>query len=82
MLGISTLVFWDRINVMLGFSDDSFLHNGILLTVLGQATFIASYCMLVFVARLQRYDTGLTEAALDLGATHVQAFPKKSSCRS
>ena len=32
--------------------------------------------MLVFVARLQRYDTGLTEAALDLGATHVQAFRK------
>ena len=32
--------------------------------------------MLVFVARLQRYDVGLTEAALDLGATHVQAFRK------
>ncbi len=76
VLGISTLVFWDRINVMLGFSDDSFLHNGIFLTVLGQSTFIASYCMLVFVARLQRYDVGLTEAALDLGATHVQAFRK------
>jgi spermidine/putrescine transport system permease protein len=76
VLGISTLVFWDRVNVMLGFSNDSFLHNGILLTVLGQSTFIASYCMLVFVARLQRYDVGLTEAALDLGATHVQAFRK------
>jgi len=76
VLGISTLVFWDRINVMLGLSPDSFLHNGIFLTVLGQATFIASYCMLVFVARLQRYDTGLTEAALDLGASHVQAFRK------
>ena len=76
VLGISTLVFWDRVNVMLGLSSDSFLHNGILLTVLGQSTFIASYCMLVFVARLQRYDTGLTEAALDLGATHVQAFRK------
>ena len=76
VLGISTLVFWDRVNVMLGFSNDSFLHNGIFLTVLGQSTFIASYCMLVFVARLQRYDVGLTEAALDLGATHVQAFRK------
>lgn len=76
VLGISTLVFWDRVNVMLGLSNDSFLHNGILLTVLGQSTFIASYCMLVFVARLQRYDVGLTEAALDLGATHVQAFRK------
>ena len=76
VLGISTLVFWDRINVMLGLSDDSILHNGIFLTVLGQSTFIASYCMLVFVARLQRYDPGLTEAALDLGATQVQAFRK------
>ena len=32
--------------------------------------------MLVLVARLQRYDVGLTEAALDLGATHAQAFRK------
>jgi len=52
------------------------LHNGLFLTILGQSTFIASYCMLVFVARLQRFDTGLTEAALDLGATNVQAFKK------
>ncbi len=76
VIGISTLVFWARINTMLGLSPDSFLANGIFLSVLGQSTFIASYCMLVFVARLQRYDTGLTEAALDLGATHLQAFKK------
>ncbi len=76
VLGISTLVFWDRISVMLGLSNDSFLHNGIFLTILGQSTFIASYCALVFIARLQRFDTGLTEAALDLGATNVQAFRK------
>ncbi len=74
VLGISTLIFWAEINRILGFSADSFLQNGIFLSVLGQSTFIASYCMLVFVARLQRYDIGLTEAALDLGATHVQAF--------
>ncbi len=76
VIGISTLVFWAEINRILGFSADSFLQNGIFLTVLGQSTFIASYCMLVFVARLQRYDTGLTEAALDLGASHLQAFRK------
>lgn len=76
VLGISTLVFWDRINVLLGFSSDSFLHNGLFLTILGQSTFIASYCMLVFIARLQRFDEGLTEAALDLGASNVQAFRK------
>jgi spermidine/putrescine transport system permease protein len=76
VLGISTLVFWDRISIMLGLSTGGILHNGIFLTILGQSTFIASYCMLVFIARLQRFDTGLTEAALDLGATHVQAFRK------
>jgi spermidine/putrescine transport system permease protein len=76
VLGISTLVFWDRINRFLGLGPDSFLSNGIFLTVIGQSTFIASYCMLVLVARLQRYDIGQTEAALDLGATHAQAFRK------
>ncbi|HHG88962.1 MAG TPA: ABC transporter permease [Devosia sp.] len=76
VLGISTLVFWGRINTYLGLSSNSIFQNGIFLTVLGQSTFIASYCMLVFIARLQRYDSGLTEAALDLGATHLQAFRK------
>ena len=76
VLGISTLVFWDRINRFLGLGADSFLSNGIFLTVIGQSTFIASYCMLVLVARLQRYDVALTEAALDLGASHAQAFSK------
>jgi spermidine/putrescine transport system permease protein len=32
--------------------------------------------MLVFIARLQRFDMALMEAALDLGATHAQAFRK------
>jgi len=76
VIGISTLVFWDRVNRMFGLDADSFLSNGLFLTIIGQSTFIASYCMLVLVARLQRYDIGLTEAALDLGATHAQAFRK------
>ncbi len=76
VLGISTLVFWGRLNTMLGLPDDGFLRNGIFLTVLGQTTFISSYCMLVFIARLQRFDQGQMEAALDLGATHPQAFRK------
>jgi len=76
VLGISTVVFWDKVGRMFGPSTEAFFHNGLLLTILGQSTFIASYCMLVFVARLQRFDPGLTEAALDLGATHTQAFRK------
>jgi len=76
VLGISTLVFWDRMSRILGPATDDLFHNGIFLTVLGQSTFIASYAMLVFVARLQRYDSDLSEAALDLGATHTQVFRK------
>jgi len=74
VIGISTLVFWKNMSDLLGGVD--LFSNGIFLTILGQSTFIASYCMLVFVARLQRFDPGLTEAALDLGATHTQAFRK------
>jgi spermidine/putrescine transport system permease protein len=36
---------------------------------MAQATFIASYSMLMFMARLQRQDRTLEEAALDLGAS-------------
>ena len=74
VLGISTLVFWDRLSRIFGPVTDGLFHNGLFLTIIGQSTFIASYTMLVFVARLQRFDPLLTEAALDLGATHTQAF--------
>jgi len=74
VIGISTVVFWRQMSDLFG--GGAVLNNGLFLTILGQSTFIASYCMLVFVARLQRFDPGLTEAALDLGATHTQAFRK------
>ena len=74
VLGISTLIFWDRTAALLGFGTDSIFYNGIFLTVLGQSSFISSYCMLVIISRLQRFDTGQIEAALDLGATNTQAF--------
>lgn len=76
VLGISTVVFWQRVNNWLGLGPDSIFADGLFLTIVGQSTFIASYCMLVLVARLQRYDLTLNEAALDLGATHTQAFRK------
>jgi spermidine/putrescine transport system permease protein len=76
VLGISTVVFWDRFSRVVGPSSEALFHNGLFLTILGQSTFIASYAMLVFVARLQRYDSDLSEAALDLGATHTQVFRK------
>ena len=76
VLGISTLVFWERIDrVVLGV-EDGFFYGGYFMTIIGQSTFIAAYAMLVFLARLQRFDPGLEEAALDLGATQAQVFRK------
>jgi spermidine/putrescine transport system permease protein len=76
VLGISTLLFWDRVGLMFGMSRESIFYNGIFLTIIGQSTFISAYTMLLFIARLQRFDHGLNEAAMDLGATSVQAFIK------
>lgn len=76
VLGISTLVFWDRLGRMFGASEGSVFYNGIFLTIFGQTTFVAAYCLLVFVARLQRFDSTQEEAAKDLGATPGQCFRK------
>ena len=76
VLGISTLLFWDRVGMMFGMSRESIFYDGIFLTIIGQSTFISAYTMLLFIARLQRFDHGLNEAAMDLGATSVQAFIK------
>lgn len=76
VLGISTLVFWDRMGRMFNAGYDSFFYDGIFLTIIGHSTFVAAYSMLVFISRLQRFDSVQEEAALDLGATHVQTFRK------
>ena len=64
IIGISTLVFWNRFGVPAG------LH----LAVIGQSSFIIAYVMLMVLARMQRFDRTLEEAALDLGASHGQVF--------
>ena len=76
VLGISTLLFWDRVARMFGLSRDSIFYDGFFLTIVGQSTFIAAYTMLVFISRLQRFETVQEEAALDLGASHWQSFRK------
>ncbi len=76
ILGISTLVFWDKLGTLANAEYESFYYNGMFLTIVGQSTFISAYCMLIFLARLQRFDRNQEEAALDLGATHVQVFWK------
>ncbi|WP_181707786.1 ABC transporter permease [Chthonobacter rhizosphaerae] len=71
IIGISTVVFWRDVTTITGLKG---LYDGILMTVLAQSSFISAYCMLIFLARLQRFDRALEEAALDLGATHTQVF--------
>ncbi len=71
IIGISTVIFWRGIANATGLR---FLYDGVLLTVLGQSSFIAAYCMLIVLARLQRFDRLLAEAARDLGASQAQVF--------
>ncbi|MFC3677239.1 ABC transporter permease [Ferrovibrio xuzhouensis] len=71
IIGISTVIFWRE---MTGLTGTRFLYNGMVLTVLSQASFISAYTMLIFLARLQRFDRAQEEAALDLGASHPQVF--------
>ena len=66
ILGISTLIFWRQMG----------LQGGLVLAVIGQTTFIASFSMLIFMAQLQRLDPALEEAALDLGASHLQTYTR------
>ncbi len=65
VIGATTMIFW---------RDTFGLEAGLLTATISQAAFIASYCMLMFMARLQRLDRSLEEAALDLGASSVFVF--------
>lgn len=62
VIGISTLLFWNKFHVPAG------LH----LSVLGQCSYISAFVMLLVLARLQSFDRGLEEAALDLGAGYMR----------
>jgi len=65
VLGVSAFIFWSQ---QLGFRADWWT------AAFAQSSFIAAYCMLIFMARLQRFDTALEEAGLDLGASPRQVF--------
>ena len=67
ILGISTFLFWDRA---------FHLGGGLVTAIVAQSTFISRYCMLLIMARAQRFDLNQEEAAFDLGATHRQVFWK------
>jgi spermidine/putrescine transport system permease protein len=72
IIGISTVIFWkDLAEITL---TKPFLYKGVILAVFGQSSFIAAYCLLIIMARLQRFDRAQEEAALDLGASYPQVF--------
>jgi spermidine/putrescine transport system permease protein len=77
ILGISILVFTSNVANTLedatGLWFDG-LRPGIILVILGQFSFITTFATLVISARLQKFDPGLEEAALNLGATHWGAI--------
>ena len=65
VLGISTMIFWRD---MFG------VEAGLFTAMIAQSVFISSFCMLMFMARLQRQDRLLEEAGLDLGASPFLVF--------
>ena len=73
IIGISTVIFWKDV---LGVTDitKALFYKGIVLSIFGQSSFIAAYCLLIIMARLQRFDRAQEEAALDLGASYPQVF--------
>lgn len=73
IIGISTVIFWKD---MMGLTDftKAYFYKGIILAIFGQASFVAAYCLLIIMARLQRFDRSQEEAALDLGASFPQVF--------
>lgn len=64
ILGLSALVFWGRLGV----------DAGLTTIIMAQTTYIAGYCLLILMARLQRQPVELEEAALDLGASPFRVF--------
>jgi spermidine/putrescine transport system permease protein len=74
VIGISTVLFWNSIGKGIGADGFLLFRPGLHLSVLGQVSFIAAYVMLLVLARLQSFDQGLEEAALDLGASHGQVL--------
>ncbi len=73
IIGISTVIFWKDV---MGVTDvtKAIFYKGIVLSILGQSSFVAAYCLLIIMARLTRFDRAQEEAALDLGASYPQVF--------
>jgi spermidine/putrescine transport system permease protein len=64
LMGISLLILFTSIGLKLGFTT----------VIIGHVTFCFPFVLVAVQARLQGLDPSLEEAALDLGATPLQAF--------
>ena len=73
IIGISTVIFWRDVMSVTEVTRGIF-YKGMILAILGQASFVSAYCLLIFMARLTRFDRSQEEAALDLGASYPQVF--------
>ena len=77
ILGVSILImsstvanYFDQVWAI----DIEILRPGLTLVVIGQFAFITTICTLIVSARLRNFDLSLEEAALNLGATKLQAI--------
>jgi spermidine/putrescine transport system permease protein len=73
IIGISTVIFWKDVLSLTDVTKAVF-YKGIVLSILGQTSFVAAYCLLIIMARITRFDKAQEEAALDLGASYPQVF--------
>ncbi len=64
LMGVSLLVFFTVLNISLGFTT----------VIIAHTTFCFPFVVVAVQARLQGLDPALEEAAMDLGATPLQAF--------
>ena len=77
ILGISILMFTNTLGLffenVFGW-DVKLLRPGYWLVVLGQVSFISTFVALVVIARLRKFDRTLEEAAMNLGASRIEAI--------
>jgi len=77
ILGISILLFTNTLGLFFenGFGwDVKLLRPGYWLVVFGQVSFISTFVALVVIARLRKFDRTLEEAAMNLGASRIEAI--------
>ena len=66
ILGTSILIALGRIGI----------RGGYFATIIGQTTFVSSFVLLTVMAQLKKFDISLEEAAVDLGASKLEAIRK------